>query len=128
MTFHIEHSKHESIRRAKQRFRTGIILFLIFILSPLACTPPVTTPDPTASIPVQNETSTTTVETVVPSTLLPATTAVTTTPSTSTLTPTAANSLTFVAEADTQARESRPDTNYGEDPTMRVDGTSDSDY
>lgn len=65
-------------------------------------------------------------------TVTPETTTVTTTspttPPTSTLTPTPANALTILAEADTYARQSSPNTNYGNAPTLQVDGASDSDY
>lgn len=61
-------------------------------------------------------------------TVTPATATVATTSPTSTNTPAPPSSLTFVAEADTYARQSRPDTNYGDAPILQVDGASDSDY
>lgn len=128
MTVRIHRSKQGNLRRATQRFRTVIILYLIFCILPLGCIPPVITSTSTDSASTQSPTTTTAVESTVTSSLPPETTTVTTTPLTSTLTPASANSITFVAEADTQARESRPDTNYGDSPTMRVDGASDSDY
>lgn len=63
-------------------------------------------------------------------TLTPGTTTVTTTTPTpiSQNTPAGPNSVTFIAEADVHARQSRPSINYGTDPTLRVDGESGAAY
>jgi hypothetical protein len=89
MIIRIKRPKPENWRRVNINPRAIIILFVIFCVSPLACTPPIPT-SITASVP--------------------------------------ANALVFIAEADTHARQSNPNTNYGNTPTLRVDGASDSGY
>lgn len=128
MTARTKRLQHEKMRRANIGFRTVIIIFLIFCVLPLGCAPPVVTPTQVDSTSIQSPTTTTAVEPSVTSSVSPATSTVTTTLPTSTLTPASANTLTFAAEADTYARESRPTTNYGDATTLRADGAGDSDY
>jgi hypothetical protein len=117
MSVRIKRSAHEKMQRAKQHFHALIVLFLIFVLSPLACTPQVTMPPPvttTATQPIALRASVTpshfATETSVPSD-----------------TQASSGPLTFIADADAQVRGSEPDTNFGDARTLRADGSDDSE-
>jgi calcineurin-like phosphoesterase family protein len=110
-------------RKPNSVTRFVIILFLILAISPLvACAPlldqPITVTDgqtltPTVEVPA----TATTTETAIPTET--AATTNTQTPASGT------TSLTFMAEADARAKQTSPDTNYGNATTLQVDGASD---
>jgi hypothetical protein len=103
MTVRIHRSKQENMQRAKHHYRLVMLLFLIFILSAAACTPP--SPGGAVNSPAR-----------APAEL------------TATPTPEGQTSVTFTAEADTYARQSRPSINYGYAPTLRVAAGGDRDH
>src|SRR5215212_1330652 len=87
-------------RKANLALRTVIILFLIFGVSPLACAPLPSIPNPNDSDAIQTSNA-------------------------GALAGLAAAPMTFTAEVDAQVNEASPSTNAGDSTYLQVDGAKD---
>ena len=84
--------------RGKNALRVLFILFLITAISPLACTPAANPPVPTETTEIRD-----------------------------TATPAATSPLTFLAEADAQVNEAKPEENTGSSKFLQVDGDGEAE-
>src|SRR5690349_353403 len=98
MIFEFRHLRGRTVRRIKI---TSVSLTLIIFLL-IGCTPPARNAEPTSPLPTAK-------------------------PTIHALANLTATSMMFVAEADTQVRESDPDLNYGNSTELMVDGEDDLD-
>lgn len=140
MTIGSRCSKYMNVRKANIALRIMLTLSSIVTISILvACTPPVNTTSAittdTTQSPAAADIAFTESPVTIPSLLATRTPAISSTPndsraSTSTLFATLTSthapvtSLTFITEADALVKQSNPDTNYGDAPTLQVDGSS----
>jgi hypothetical protein len=97
MTFYFQGSRGIKVKKSKNTFRVLFILFLVLAVSPLACTPAANPPVPTSDAPTETLNTATAV---------------------------AASPLTFLAEADAQVNEAKPEDNTGTSKFLQVDGDS----
>ena len=101
MTFSFKRSNARNVRKAGITLRSLSILFLIAAISPLACTPANTNVTPVNATATEVLKNTPAVETA------------------------STSPLTFIAEADAQVNEDKPDDNAGDSTFLQVDGASD---